>query len=882
MAGPEFKFHSDALADDYFAVVSFSGMEAISKLYEFEIELRAPVPDESAQMLLEDVLASGATFIMSYEGIDYPIHGMLAEFDERQTAGEYTYYRALLVPRLWQLTLSRNSRVYTDPETDPDSATGLTMLDILGPILDEYQLDYTTGDVTGALLSKTYRCQFNESDFDFISRLLEEDGIFYYFDHSEGSDKIVFSDGVAGGDFAAASSLVYDANPPANKVYESVNTWLCRKKRMPGKVVVESYDYRRPTDNISAEYAVKAANLEKQYSFGENIATDDADRIAMIRAEEIAVMDTRYFGESGVCGLRAGYSFDIKAHRNTRFNDITAYVITEIQHQGQSPDGLPATSDGQSGIQRRMSGKDQGDVDHRPQYANSFTAINSEIQYRPPRTTPVPRFYGSIPAFVYSADDSEYAYVNRYGQYRVTLPFRRMFDDEADRATYWIRMAQPYHGIRDGVSEGMFFPLMHGTEVLLTFVNGDPDRPIISATVPNESAPSLVNTDNSNQTVLSTHGMYKKDIRGGAKTVISVNPNAERGSNRGSPDSDVDWPFELLNEDATTTGQPLADETGDYIVERRYGHMYKWTDGNTYSWDNEKVFTFGNDYEEIHEKVNSADGEDFDMTPLMTALGTLDGDDYSHWEDGNDGLVEKNWGDKCEYHSGRAFNWSGGKGPGGSLQTYSYGNGYTENLLEVSSGTADTNGLTHALDNYQLFGIDPGKSTIEKTFGDTYAFQKGFSAEVRVGNAESVIHGNSKETVHGNADNKIMGATSDMHLGAKSEMNLSAASSMTLGGENGLCVGGKVETALAAVLEFSAGVKIEGNGAAEFELKNVNGKIKLCEMDTTTTASLKSVTNQIKTTATNIQTAATQIKSGATSIGNKALELLNSALTMIN
>ena len=889
MPNPRFDFNSTAVAADYFSVVSFTGFEAISKLYRFEIELKAPVQEPAQATFLDDVLAAEAGFIMEYDGVEYPVYGMLASFEELQTAANHTYYRAVLVPRLWQLTLVRDSRVYTDPDTDAD-ATGLTVLDILTPILDEYQLDYAIGDVTGTLRSKTYRCQFNESGFDFISRLLEDEGIYYYFDHSEGSDRIIFSDSEAGDGFSADSSLIYDANPPANKVYESVNAWLCRKQRMPGNVALEGYDFKNPSDDVSAEYNVRATNLEQQYSFGDNITIDEADTLAQVRAEEIAVMDTQYFGESGVCGLRAGYTFDMTGHRNTLYNDVGAYVITEIHHEGQSPEGLAAASR-LTGIQRRMAGQGQSETGGKSQYTNSFTAINSEVQFRPQRSTPRPRFYGTITAFVYSADDGEYAYVNENGHYRVTLPFRRLLDDATERATHWIRMAQPYHGIRDGVSEGMFYPLMSGTEVLLTFINGDPDRPIISATVPNASAPSLVkidsSQDNSHQTVFSTHGMYKEDIRGGLTSIAGVKSTGDRGTDRGNTSADM-TEFAVLNEaNGSSTGQTLDEESGEFLVTRRYGIEYSFIDCTVFSYGGNYVrsFNFGCNYEENHESYEDDGGvistENFDMNAKMQALGTHQGVDYSGWAEANNGFVSKTWGDTCEYQFGNSYNWGEGNGPGGAPCAYNYGNSYTENLLEVSSGTAETNSLNDSHDSYSRFGIDATKSSIEKTFGDTYSYQNGKSAEVHVGNSESETYGDSKETVHGNADTKVMGATSDMFLGAKNEMNLNAANSMTLGLENTLFIGGKIDTTLAAVVEFSAGVKMSGNGASEFDIKVVDGKLALVRSDATTTE-LEAKVSKLGAVTSDIKTCATKINSLISELDTKTISIQTNGLTMIS
>jgi hypothetical protein len=301
-----------------------------------------------------------------------------------------------------------------------------------------------------------------------------------------------------------------------------------------------------------------------------------------------------------------------------------------------------------------------------------------------------------------------------------------------------------------------------------------------------------------------------------------------------------------------------------------------------------RSFNFGCNYEENHEKVASDNSvvstETYPLNERMQALGTHQGVDYSGWAEASNGFVSKTWSDTCEYQFGNSYNWGEGNGPGGAPCAYNYGNSYAENLLEKDRGTSAD--ITDALmqDTYTGYTqIDTTKASIEKTFGATYSYQKGFSLDVKEGDASEIVAGNSDSKVTGTTSSIFGGASNDMFLGVKNEMALTAANSMTVGLTNDLFIGGKIDTTLAAILEMSAGAKIEINGVAEMEVKNVAGKIKLCEMDTTTTASLKTVTTQIKTNATNIKTAATQLKTSATDIATTAaLKMLNSALTMIN
>ena len=176
MAQANFEFISDATGGDQFTVVSFSGNEAISSLYRYEIEIKAP---QSAALGLDDVLDSPARFITELDGKDYPVYGVLSSIDELQTVQEYVHYRAVLVPRLWSLSIYKTNEIYTQEKTVDNIVQ--TVLENAG-FTDGDDFDLNGLDKSN-FLERDYVCQFGESDFDFISRILENEGIFYYFEH---------------------------------------------------------------------------------------------------------------------------------------------------------------------------------------------------------------------------------------------------------------------------------------------------------------------------------------------------------------------------------------------------------------------------------------------------------------------------------------------------------------------------------------------------------------------------------------------------------------------------------------------------------------------------------------------------------------------------
>ncbi len=484
MTEAKFNFFSDATGGDQFTVVSFSGNEAISALYQYELEIKSPL---SAATDLDDLLDNPARFITEIDGHEYPVYGVLSSIDELRTVQGYVYYRAVLVPRLWWLSTYKTNEIYTDEQTV--DVIIQTVLNNAG-LFDGTDFDLAELD-DRHFLERDYRCQFGESDFDFISRLMENEGIFYYFDHSGDVEKIIFINDLNYLDIPHPG-LIFDVAGQTNRQHDCISAWSCRKQRLATGVTVRDFNPDQPSLDISDTVPIDSMGQGTEYLYGENIIDkDEATYLAEIRAEERLCHKTRYYGESAVTRLQAGYLFALNGHPNSGYNGIE-YLVTEVHHEGLHLDMV-------------VSVDSQASAKTKSQYRNDFVAIDATIQFRPGRNTPKPRFYGTMTAFIYAEAATMKAEIDEYGRYRVHLPFDRadgtlLSTDPHRKASTWIRMAQPYVG----QEQGMYYPLTGGTEVLLTFINGDPDLPIISGAVPNASQPSLLSSEANFQRTVTT------------------------------------------------------------------------------------------------------------------------------------------------------------------------------------------------------------------------------------------------------------------------------------------------------------------------------------------------------------------------------------------
>jgi len=497
----KFSFISNSLPPDTFGVVSFSGAERISTPYKFEITLIS----ENLKIDFKAIMNSMAKLVFHREeGKDVFYHGIVANFEQLQDVGGYAIYRTYLVPRLWWLSVIQHNQVFLNKTIEE------FMKEILndGDLTD---LDYEFR-LQGSYEPVEYVCQYGETHLNFLSHWCERKGIYYYFEQAEDREKIIFTDTKVA--HKESGDVVY--SPPSGlqafHLDEAVSSFHCRQNALPAKVLVKDYNYRKPSLEIEGAADVDENGRGTVYFYHEHFRTrEEGDKLAKIRAEGIICRSDEYYGTSSVNTMLSGYTFNLAGHYRDDFN--RKYLAVEVIHEGDQTDLLP------QGIIPDPDAKR-----HRMHYVNRFTAIPATAQFRPQITTKKPTISGSIVARIDASGSGQYAELDEMGRYKVVMPFDISGKHEG-KASSWIRMAQPY----GGSDHGMHFPLHKGTEVLLTFVNGDPDRPIITAAVPNPSMPSLVTSANQTSNIIHTSGGNKIHMEDheGRQHIILHSPAAD-------------------------------------------------------------------------------------------------------------------------------------------------------------------------------------------------------------------------------------------------------------------------------------------------------------------------------------------------------------------
>lgn len=479
---PRFYFESVNLPPEVFLVTEFRGVEELSTPYRFEIDLISNDP----KIDFADVVNQPATFIMLRDGKPIPMQGVVVDFEQLGMNAQYAAYRAVLAPRLWWLTLNFQSRIFQH----------LTVEEIITQVLTEsggFQkgLDFEF-NLRGTYEPREYCVQYQETDFDFISRLMEHEGMFYYFLHDDVREKLVIADHTFEqyGIDEEGTVQYHVADGFILEDPERVHHFVYKQQVITGQAVLKDYNYETPDDSLRVEYPKKPEHPGTRYEYGTHYKdTKSGERLAQIRNEESVGRHLSITGGSNCRAFRSGLVFALTDHYREDYNE--AYLLLSIQHEGSQWQTMELD------VMVPESAKEE------VLYHNTFQCQPAGMPFRPARTTPVPQVPGVMVARIeHPKDDADdYSHLDDQGRYRAKMNFD-MAETESAQATLPIRMNQPY----SGPGYGMHFPQHEGTEMIFACINGDIDRPIALGTAPNpnQSSPSIV--ENKWQNVIRTWG----------------------------------------------------------------------------------------------------------------------------------------------------------------------------------------------------------------------------------------------------------------------------------------------------------------------------------------------------------------------------------------
>ena len=441
----------------------FTGTEALSKPFEFAATLLSPDFSVDLKALLRTkatitiYLADGTPryFNAVFRSLSQAKEGddMTADRDRAgisKPVEDLAVYQAILVPQFWFLSLDADCRIFQN-----QSVPG-----IVEKVLKANGVTDFSFRTRGEYPARDYCVQYRESSLNFISRLLEEEGIFYFFEHTDTKHTIVFADKSSllppcpGQPIAEYS---FDQEGWIGKGKEGVATLERIETVHTGKFAITDYNFETPNLNLMANLADK--NEEVYHYPGEYPTKAEGDRYVRVRLEEREALQSVVNGSSRCRAFRPGTKFELKGHFRSDTND--SYVLTSVTHEAADS----------TYRQERGAGAFH--------YGNTFKGIPKSVPYRPPSETPRPLVHGLQPAVVVGKAGEE-IWVDKYGRVKVQFFWDRL-GKKNEHSSCWCRVSQIWAGKNWG---WMTIPRI-GQEVLVDFLEGDPDQPVIVGRVYN-------------------------------------------------------------------------------------------------------------------------------------------------------------------------------------------------------------------------------------------------------------------------------------------------------------------------------------------------------------------------------------------------------------
>lgn len=456
------------LGKDVLLLQELKGREGISQLFCFQLHLLS----ENKSVKYEDMVGKKVTITLKHqEDKKRYINGHVSRFVQGRMDDRFTHYEAEVVPALWFLTRTADCRIFQKK----------TVPDIVKAVLSEHQVDHKSV-LTGSYQPREYCVQYRESDFAFVSRLMEQYGISYFFEHENGKHTLVLADApTAHKPCPELSKIRYAPSREEGMLWEdTVTGWQAVQEMRTGKYSLTDYDFEAPTTSllVSVPSTVKGAETKLEtYDYpGEYVKKDHGDAIAKVRMQEQEASHMVIRGDGFCRSFTPGFTFDLSEHYRGDANQ--AYVLAEVHHDGSAGDSYGTASQFLRKMKKRLHG-DAPDVEAKEAYSNRFTCIPKKVPFRPPRVTPLPTINGPQPALVVGPSGNE-IWVDKYGRVKVQFYWDRLGKKD-DNSSCWIRVSQPWAGSNWGA---MWIPRI-GQEVLVEFLEGDPDQPIITGRVYN-------------------------------------------------------------------------------------------------------------------------------------------------------------------------------------------------------------------------------------------------------------------------------------------------------------------------------------------------------------------------------------------------------------
>jgi type VI secretion system secreted protein VgrG len=433
---------STGFGKDKLLLESFSGTEALSQPFAFSLSMK------SSDVALDPdaIVGTLATVkVIHGDGMTRYFHGLINGFTQAGIDAEFAWYSAEMVPSLWLLSLSRDRRIYQNQST----------VQIVESVLQSFNIKFDNR-LKASYATREYCVQYDETPLDFIMRLMAQEGIFYFFQFADGSHTLVLGDDPSAHRDCEHGHLIYRGRADTRGWADTMLRFEAGGRLVTRDYNGRDYDYLKPSTSLAADASGKAGRGKfYQYPHLHNtVAAGKQQQIVHVQASQSEASTAA--GESLCNSLYAGGAFSLSKHPNNKLN--ARYVMRSVSHRAD------------------LSG-----------YTNHFEAFPGTLPFRPPRSVPQPVVPGSHSAFVVGPEGEE-IWTDLHGRVKVKFHWDQSSTQD-DKASCWVRVSQAWAGNGWGA---LFIPRI-GQEVIISYLDGNPDRPLITGSVYNGEQATPVN-----------------------------------------------------------------------------------------------------------------------------------------------------------------------------------------------------------------------------------------------------------------------------------------------------------------------------------------------------------------------------------------------------
>ena len=427
------------LGKDALILEELSGTEYLSGLFHFTLSMRAA--KGALDLDLSKLVGASLTVTLTGDaGAKRYINGTCVRVV--QTASAYV---AELRPWLWKLGLISDHKIYQSKSA----------LEIIKQVFQDNGGTDVKDSTSGTYTKRDYCVQYGESVLNFVCRLMEDEGIFYYFTHESGKHTLVLADDVSACTAITGTSTVPYMALPTGKEWlagDHVTGCSLEQSAVSGGYQSDDYNFVTPSTELKVTLAGKVGKGQVYEYPGNYTAKDQGDARAKLRLAELQAPAKRLSGGGVVRAFTAGQKFTLKGHPRADLN--AGWILHAVSHRATLRE-----------------------------YDNSFAALPEAEDFRPPRTARAPRIPGSQTAIVVGKSGEE-TWTDKYGRIKVQFPWDQLGKND-ENSSCWIRVSQSWAG----KNWGAFFLPRVGQEVIVSFLEGDPDRPIVTGCVYNGTNP---------------------------------------------------------------------------------------------------------------------------------------------------------------------------------------------------------------------------------------------------------------------------------------------------------------------------------------------------------------------------------------------------------